>query len=56
MKSKLSQKSNTGVMVLLIIAFFMPPLALAGAPGGQTAWEEVRQGDQRPVESESLTS
>jgi phosphatidylethanolamine-binding protein (PEBP) family uncharacterized protein len=55
-KSKLSQKFNTGVMVLLIMAFFMPPLALAGAPGGQTPREEVRQGDQRPVESESLTA
>ena len=35
MKSKLNQKFSTGVMVLLITAFFMPVLALAGASGDQ---------------------
>lgn len=35
MKLKLNQKLNTSVMVLLILTFFIPALALAGTPGEQ---------------------
>lgn len=42
MKSKLNQKLNTSVIVLLIITFIIPALALAGTPGEHRQGKEIK--------------
>lgn len=42
MKSKLNQKLSTSVIVLLIITFFIPVLALAGTPGEHRQGKELK--------------